>query len=250
MANANPLKLTILQLANHVLLAAPHPLTEEEVWEFAQKDEDLMAEYKSESRTPAASIGSALYVDTKDSDAHEASGSDFCRVGKKPEKVRFWLRSRPMPRGWTMDGKFRRGVAEHEPISDEPEELSPAKGSWCDQPWSKRGKKQPMIGVFLFVVMGNTRPSNEDETLAFGYVSLNKFHDKEPELIVQKIEEIDPEWFNSFPRKPSTPFDLKFKKAVVGELAKQYLRRGRAAYGKPDLRGPKGSSTNGTLAAL
>jgi hypothetical protein len=240
----NP-RLTVLQLANFVLLAAPNPLTEDEIWDFAQKNEDLMAEYKSESKTPAASIGSALCVDTKEND-----DSDYCRVGKKPEKVRFWLRSRPLPMGWTMDGKFRKGVAEHEPLSDEPEELSPAKRNWCNQPWTKRGYKTPHIAVFFFVVFGENRPSAKDEKLAWGIVALNKLHDKEPGYIVQKIEEVDPEWFNSYPRKPSTTFDLAFKKVVVGELAKAYLRFGRTGYGKPELRGPKDKQSDGTLAAL
>ena len=79
-------------------------------------------------------------------------------------------------------------------------------------------------------------------------MNLNKFHDRESLAIVEAIEILDPTFFDSYPRGPSTIYDMDFKKAQVGEAAKAFYRHGLAAYGKPGLR----SATDSTapLAAL
>jgi hypothetical protein len=117
-------------------------------------------------------------------------------------------------------------------------------------PWSKRALKQPNAAVFQFGMNSTPRPTAPDETIAFGYMSLNKFHDREPEAVLATIEALDPNFFDSYPRKPGTKLDAAFKKAAIGELARAFYRHGLAAYGKPNLRKGAAQSPSVPLAAI
>jgi len=133
---------------------------------------------------------------------------------------------------------------EHEPLSSDPILLSEEKRAWCNKPWTKGQLEQPNIAVVLDRLFKTPRPSNPKQSIARGYTSLNKFHDREPEVALKAIEEIAPDLFNDYPRKPKTIFNDAFKKAAIGELARTYLRYGLSAYGKPDLRRDDGSSSD------
>lgn len=140
----------------------------------------------------------------------------------------------------------------HEPISSDPTLPSPDKRTWCHRMWNLRGPKQPWFAVFQYAMNSTMRPSAPDETIAYGYVTLNKFHDREPQIVLKAIEEVDPHYFDDFPRKPTTVLDEDFKCAIIGELARALYRFGLSAYGKPGLR--KGAGEPGgppqPLAAL
>lgn len=132
-------------------------------------------------------------------------------------------------------------IKEHDPISSKPPLMSPTKRAWWaglrknpSKPDAR--KKQPRMAVLFYIVASASRPSDPDETLLWGCVGLNKLHDKEPELIVTLIEKIDPNFFDSYPREPSTALNMTFKKAQVGEACRSFFKHGLASYGKPGLR--------------
>ena len=125
---------------------------------------------------------------------------------------------------------------QHLPLESRPSLLSPDKRKWCSEPWEKRQARQPRIAVFQYAMNATRRPSNPDETIAYGYMVLNKFHDREPEAVLRAIQELDPNYFDSYPRKPDTELTEVFKKAIIAELARVFFRYGLAAYGKPGLR--------------
>ncbi len=111
--------------------------------------------------------------------------------------------------------------------------------------------KQPNIAVFHHAMNTTGRPSAPDESIAYGYMLLAKFHDREPEAIVKAMEAIDPKWFDAYPRKAGTVLDMKFKRAIVGELARTFYHYGLAAYGKPGLRkGADDMDTSSPLGAM
>lgn len=127
-----------------------------------------------------------------------------------------------------------------EPLNSEPDLMSEEKRTWCASLLPRGGAmKQPKVIIFLQAMAVTPRPSAPDESILFGYMHLNKFHDREPEAILKAIESAFPTFFDDFPRRPNTEFNDKFKKAIIGEMAKAFCRHGLAAYGKPGLRGPK-----------
>jgi len=145
----------------------------------------------------------------------------------------------------------RKPEQQHLPLNSNPGLLSEDKRKWCASSWNKRALKQPRIAVFHYAMNSTPRPTAPDETIAYGFMTLNKFHDREPEAIRKTIEALDPEWFDSYPKKEGTDFDDSFKKAVIGELARAFYRHGLAAYGKPGLRKSESDEvTNSPLAAL
>ncbi len=98
--------------------------------------------------------------------------------------------------------------------------------------------------AMMQIIGGTPRPTEPTQTLCDGYVRLMKFHDREPELIVSKLEDFWPDFFEdmSWLRNPllMTPEKmLTNKKALVGEWCHSHLRLGLAAYPKPNLRKKK-----------
>ena len=108
--------------------------------------------------------------------------------------------------------------------------LSLEKLTWWSAPWSGSEAKQPRLAVFQHVMNTSPRPTSPDETIAFGYLRLCKFHDREPAVIAERIRELDPAFFDDYPRKSSTRFDEAFIRAVIGEAARMFYRSGIAAY--------------------
>lgn len=98
--------------------------------------------------------------------------------------------------------------------------------------------KQPRVAVCQYAMNATPRRTRPDETLAYGYMDMNhnRFHDREPEAILRVIEELDPEFFDTYPRNRGTASADRFKRMVVGEAAREFCRQGRAAYGIPGLR--------------
>lgn len=72
-------KFTFLDLAETVLIQAGVPLTSDEIWEFAQKN-SLHTKLSSAGKTPWATIGARLYMDSKEPQ------TKFERIGKRPVK--------------------------------------------------------------------------------------------------------------------------------------------------------------------
>jgi hypothetical protein len=68
-----------LDLAEAVLLQAATPLSSDEIWEFAQKNA-LHTQLSSLGKTPWATIGARLYMDSKE------ANTKFDRIGKRPVK--------------------------------------------------------------------------------------------------------------------------------------------------------------------
>lgn len=130
----------------------------------------------------------------------------------------------------------RESVREHDPINEEPLLLSPRKRAWWADLWPGRPVKQPRVAVLQWAMNSTPRPSHPDETVAYGYMNLNKLHDREPEAIVRAIESQDPSFFETYPRSDGTQPDDTFKKGAVGEAARAFYRHGLSAYGKPNLR--------------
>jgi hypothetical protein len=132
----------------------------------------------------------------------------------------------------------------HEPLDSEPGLMSATKRSWWAAPWDKRPVKQPRLGVFQYAMNSTVRPTAPNESVAYGYVSLSKFHDREPEAVLKAIEALDPSFFDSFPRRDlNAPMDVADKKAAIGDAARVFYRHGLAAYGKPGLRKNKTPAT-------
>lgn len=127
-------------------------------------------------------------------------------------------------------------IQEHLPISSEPDLMPRDKRDWWNQVWEGKLPKQPRMAVFQYSMNASFRPTAPNETIAYGYVQNNKLHDKEPEIIVQVIEALDPNFFDNYPRRPNTKYDLAFKKSIISDAARAFYRHGLAAYGKPKLR--------------
>lgn len=128
-------------------------------------------------------------------------------------------------------------IKQHEPLDSTPELLSEDKRKWFSSLHSTIDSlAQSRLFVFQTAMNATPRPTQPDESIAFGYMRLNKFHDREPEKIVESIELIDKDFFNSYPRREGTLLDLQFKKQVVSEAARTFYKFGLASYGKPKLR--------------
>ncbi|MCC6214621.1 MAG: hypothetical protein IT376_07115 [Polyangiaceae bacterium] len=105
---------TFMDMVRVALKSAPTPMSAPELWAYAETKK-LTDKLTSVGKTPWHSLGALLYVDTK-----ENTSSEFIRVGRRP--VRFWLRTRPFPHGWSAvgPGEGAKDVPVVEP--DEPQE--------------------------------------------------------------------------------------------------------------------------------
>ena len=106
--------LTLVAMARETLGRATTPLSAPELWSFAEST-GLTSRLAAAGKTAWHSLGALLYVDTK-----ESPSSEFLRIGRRP--VRFWLRSRPLPMGWSATGPNEDAKAVTVPISDENKE--------------------------------------------------------------------------------------------------------------------------------
>jgi len=133
----------------------------------------------------------------------------------------------------------RKKVKGAKPMSSDPALLSPEKRKWWSELWPTHPPKQPRMAVLFYAMSVVMRPTTRDETILYGYVTLQKFHDREPEAVLKVIEGLDSGFFDTYPRKSGTKLTKAYKKAVIGEAAQCFFRYGIPAYGKPNLRGPK-----------
>ena len=140
----------------------------------------------------------------------------------------------------------RKSIRKHEPLNDQSNLMSEEKRKWCAQPWRKTGMEQPRIAVFQTAMNTTPRPTNPKESIACGYMKLNKFHDRESGEIWKAIEKLNPHFFDTYPRRSGTKLTETFIRAVIGEIAQAFYRHGVAAYGKPKLR----KNSNAPLAAI
>lgn len=88
--------LTFMELARIALERAERPLDRRELWKLVEREE-LDARLETKGKTPWESLAAKLYVEIRDN----PEGA-FMGVGRRP--MRFWLRSRPLPSGWTSEG--------------------------------------------------------------------------------------------------------------------------------------------------
>ena len=105
---------TFQEFVREALQAAPVPMSSTELWAFAAQ-KGLAAKLPTAGKTPWHSLGALMYVDTKENPA-----SDFLRVGRRP--VRFWLRSRSLPKGWSAAGPTDDAKVAVPPEPEEPKE--------------------------------------------------------------------------------------------------------------------------------
>lgn len=130
-------------------------------------------------------------------------------------------------------------IQEHEPLPESTGTMSEEKRKWWDGKWQiPNGLKQTRKALFHHAMNTTPRPTSPDEAIEYGYVTNNKFHDREPEAVVNGMLAVDPHFFNSYPRRETTQLNKAFLRAVIGEAARAFYRHGFAAYGKPDLRKP------------
>jgi len=142
-------------------------------------------------------------------------------------------------------------MAVHSPLAASSSVMSEAKRKFWAAQWrgSASSIGQIKVAVLHHVVNTTPRPTYPDHSLALGYTIHDKFHDREPTLIVKEIEAIDPTFFDEYPRaRKSEHMTEKNKCAAVGEAARAFYRHGAAAYGKEGLRKSNGDS--GPLGAL
>jgi len=113
--------LTFLGLAREALEVAPAPMSSTELWKFAEQ-RGLTKRHATSGKTPWHSLGAHMYVDTK-----ENPTSGLMRVGRRP--VRFWLRTRPLPPGWSASGPSEESK-QPAPATGEAE---PVDGRWLEK---------------------------------------------------------------------------------------------------------------------
>lgn len=100
-------------------------------------------------------------------------------------------------------------------------------GNFWEQPWPE--EPDTTRGELLLSVMCQTmRPSAPSESICDGYQRLQKLHDREPQVLVEAIKAIDPQFFD--------PLIEKHLRSQMGIGARLLLRNGKPAYAKPLLR--------------
>ncbi len=88
--------LTFQEVALKALEHVDQPLDRVALWKSVVA-QGLDAKLKSQGKTPWETMAARLYVEVRDNPKSEVVG-----IGRRP--VRFWLRSRPLPPGWTQEG--------------------------------------------------------------------------------------------------------------------------------------------------
>lgn len=127
-------------------------------------------------------------------------------------------------------------IQKNQPLSDQPNLMSEEKRNWWLQPWRKQGMEQPRVAVLHTAMNTTPRPTNPNQSIASGFMKLNKFHDRESGEVWKAIQGIDPNFFNTYPRRKGTKLTEAFIRATIGEAAQAFYRHGLTAYGKPKLR--------------
>ena len=140
--------------------------------------------------------------------------------------------------------------------------LSAAKLSWWNTPWKNGPIPAVPRWMLLLSVMAKTPcAASPQASVLLKYLQRDKFHDEEPQAIVEQILERDPNFFWDFPMRNNLYADtfgeaasdkpkpdwfkdsneavrkiLKWMRATVGEAAIHFAKAGQAGYGKPALR--------------
>jgi len=125
----------------------------------------------------------------------------------------------------------------HKPLDPTPGLMSEALRRFWEQELPRPSALKQTRVMALHAAMNTLpRPTSPGESIGYGYQRNNKFHDREPAAIREFLEQVDPSFFDSYPRRASTEFTDKSKEAAIGEAARAFYRHGLAAYGKPLLR--------------
>ncbi|MDF1565851.1 MAG: HTH domain-containing protein [Deltaproteobacteria bacterium] len=94
----------------------------------------------SRGATPWETMAAQIYVDSKDNPE-----TPFLRVGRRP--VRFWLKSRPLPKGWSPDT-----VAPEDDADTEPNKKGRSRG-----PGYLEKELHPLVAAFAKEKLGGVR---------------------------------------------------------------------------------------------
>ena len=129
-------------------------------------------------------------------------------------------------------------MPEFPPLEDSTSLMSESRRKfWASAVHRRSPLKQSHLLVLQSVMGITARPTDPSESIEFGYQNKLKFHDREPELIVEGIEDMVPDFWADYPRQDmKKPMTMQEKKAAVGEAAKAFYRHGLPGYGKPALR--------------
>jgi hypothetical protein len=130
---------TFFQVAHEALELANEPLDRIELWEFIKK-RGLDKKLRSEGKTPWETMAARLYVDIR-----ENPNSPVMGIGSRP--IRFWLRSKPLPHGWSPEGDS------YEMSADSTE----SKRTTKRHPTYRERDLHPLVAHFALEKMGGVR---------------------------------------------------------------------------------------------
>jgi hypothetical protein len=108
---------------------------------------------------------------------------------------------------------------------------------WC-QPMVVGPLTNPKIAVLLNLMGWTPRLTDPTESLFNGYCRLDKFHDKEPGLLLSTLLKIDPEFFANYPTREGQALNHAGMKAAIGEAASAFLKRGVPGWTKGEGKQP------------
>ncbi len=136
---SSPPPYTFLQLALDSLAIADEPLDRLALWELI-KAKGLDRKLKTEGKTPWETLAARLYVDIRGNPE-----SPFVGLGRRP--VRFWLKSRTCPTGWSPE----QASSERPSRSHQPTELDLRNRSYLER------DLHPLLASFAFEKMDGVR---------------------------------------------------------------------------------------------
>lgn len=126
-------------------------------------------------------------------------------------------------------------MAEHQPLPDK-DLLSEAKVAWLKESCgSKSFPEMTRLGMVFNTMTSTGRPTNPNQTIFDQAMIGEKLHDKEPGMIVERLETKIPKFFDGLPKKTEECTD-KHKKQLICDIIRHFLHQGVRKYGKPGLR--------------
>jgi len=117
----------------------------------------------------------------------------------------------------------------------EMKKLSKAKKEWIRSTtgWDQYSNSTK-FSIIYRALSGIRNPHRTTETLLDEALRADKLHDGHPQIIVEAIEDLIPDFFKDLPTE-GTP-DMIRKKAFISEFITCEVRNGETRYDKPNLR--------------
>ena len=129
----------------------------------------------------------------------------------------------------------------HEPLS-QVDLLSEAKQDWLKKPCgSSTFPEMTRFSMTMHIMSITARPTNKRQSILDQAYTGEKLHDREPGLVVSKLEEKIPGFFSNLPRRnvKKSP-DSAQKRGLICDFIRHYMHLGLRKYGKPKLRRENG----------